>query len=132
MSQLSEFSRVRNRTVFAGLLMAVFLIGLFAVTGPNFMDQPAFAGEQSQVSQESAAENMPPSPGEKGRPSEACDDPPVLCVGVPIAQNPFPGCTSGERCSLPTTGKSCGMLYSGKKCQTVNNGSGVCSCQCIK
>lgn len=133
MRKLSEFSQVGNRTVFAGLLVVIFLVGLFAVAGPNGMDQQSFAAEPPPADQAQAAENMPPGPSKGGEPPEDCDGPPITCVGADITpQNPFPGCTSGQRCTPYTTGKTCGTLGSGKKCQTVNNGSGVCSCQCIK
>lgn len=132
MRQLFEFLHEGNRTLFAGLLAAIFFAGLIVVAGPTSMDQRAFAGEPPPVDQALAAENMPSDPGEKGGPPKDCDDPPVTCVGVNVADLPFPGCTSGQRCSLSTTGKTCGMLNSGKRCQTVNNGSGVCACQCMK
>lgn len=135
MRKLAEFFHEGNRTLFAGLLAAVFFAGLIVVAGPNSMDQPAFAAEPPPVSQELVADKMSPGPGEKGGPPKDRARPlerASFCVGVDVRGIPYPGCTSGHRCSAMVNGQPCGRMNSGLKCQTVSNGSGVCACQCIK
>ena len=129
MKQRSKFSQGGNQTLFESLLVGIFLVGLFVVAAPISMAPPAFAAEPPETGKAQAAEKM--SPGDKGGHPKDCEGPPVTCVGVDVALLAFPGCTSGQRCSLDTTGKSCGLTGTGKTCQTVNSG-GVCSCQCIK
>jgi hypothetical protein len=124
MRDRSEYSQARSQTLATGFFAAIFLLTLFVGAGtPTFSAEPPPAGKGTP--------NAMDKPGEK----EPCKDDggrPVACVPVDVAILPFPGCTSGQRCDLNTTGKSCGMLMAGTKCQTVNNGSGVCSCQCVK
>lgn len=121
----SEYSQARNQTLVTGFLAAIFLLTLFIVAGT-----PVFAADTPPAAQsEQKAVGMPPEP------NEPCKDdggPPVLCVPINVSLLAFPGCTSGQRCDLNTTGKSCGQLLAGTKCQTVNDGTGVCSCQCTK
>jgi hypothetical protein len=132
MKTFCKFPSVSTTILIAGFFVAIFFGWS---TNWSLADQTAFAEEaafaaEPQAGKAKAAEKM--SPGDKKGPPEDCDGPPVVCVGVDVNQVPYPGCTSGQRCTLATTGKSCGLLGAGTRCQTVNNGSGVCSCQCIQ
>lgn len=125
MKTFCKFPSVSTPILIAGFFVAVFFGWS---TNWSLADQTAFAEEaalaaEPQAGKAQAAEKMSPPP---------CEDPPVLCVGVDVSQVPFPGCTSGQRCTVATTGKSCGMAGAGTKCQTVNNGSGACTCKCIQ
>ena len=128
MRHRSELWQAQKQTLLTGLLAGVFMLTLFIVAG-----KPTFGAEPPPVPQ--GQENAPGMKAEPGMPGEAkkedCNGPPVVCVGVNVSQLPYPGCTSGQRCTVDTTGKPCGLALSGKKCQTVNM-SGVCACQCIK
>lgn len=121
MRKLYEFSQAQKLRLLPGLLACIFLLALSTVGGKSALaaePPPGGQGEQN-------------APETKGNPLQDCEGPPVVCVGVKVSLLSFPGCTSGQRCSLDTAGKSCGLPNTGKKCQTVNAG-GVCSCQCIR
>lgn len=111
---------------------------------PTFADQDLSQSAEAPPSVNQLSETFPgkltadPSRGKakSGDPSEEkrpCVDDPVACVPVNITQVPYPGCTSGQRCSLDTSGKQCSMLgqMPVRKCQTINN-NGACTCQCIQ
>jgi hypothetical protein len=108
------------------------LFGVFFSGTPYLSVQPAFAEDTV------LAADAPPSttnrPVKGADPDKQngkdCVENPVACVGVNVTDLPFPGCTSGKRCSLDTSGKVCNMMPR-KTCQTVNI-NGVCKCECIQ
>lgn len=120
--------------VLFGTLFLVIVMGSLG-SGTSFTIQPAFADEtvlsaaDAPVMQGKGQE--PKTDGEpSGEKKKDCVEDPVMCVGVDISQLSYPGCTSGQRCSLDTAGKICGQFPT-RRCQTVNN-NGACSCQCIR
>jgi hypothetical protein len=132
MRNLSAFSQARKQTLLHGLLACIFLLTLFLVAGtPAFAVDAPPAG-QGQQNAPGMMGGMTENPDKEGKPDKDCKGPPVVCVGVDVSQLPFPGCTSGQRCSLDTTGKPCGMLLQKTTCQTVNDGTGVCKCSCLQ
>ncbi len=127
MKTFSIFPRVDGLILFAGCLVVILLGGGITVSGPNLSlaGQTAFAGEAL------AESGKAPADGKKHMEKD-CNEPPVTCQNGSLAQNPVPGCTSGQSCTLATAGKSCGIPGTGKVCMTVNNGSGLCTCLCQK
>jgi hypothetical protein len=136
MKILRLLPRMDTEVLFAIFALVILTGGFITVDLPH-ASQEAFAGEAVFAAE-------PPDNARSGtRELSGTENPddvkpcikdgPVACVGVDVSQVPYPGCTSGKRCTLDTSGRQCSMpgVLPVKKCQTVNM-SGVCSCQCIQ
>lgn len=132
---MKTFSMPSRRSIkisFKRSLILIFVGGFFLATSmfsiqPAVADEAAFAADVPD--QQGIQKGM--KPGDAQTPKEKCSDDPVACAGVDVSQFPFPGCTSGQRCTSDTTGKPCGMFGANTRCQTVNN-NGACSCKCVQ
>jgi hypothetical protein len=130
MKQHSVFPHMGIQILFKAFLLVILLGGFISGTSPlaieaAFADDAAFAAD--------APPAKPNAQGLSEPKKKECVDDPVACVEVDVNQVPYPGCTSGKRCSYDTAGKTCTPIgvMPVRKCQTVNY-EGVCSCQCIQ
>lgn len=131
MNQSSAFPRMGIQILFEAFLL-VLLGGFISGTSPLAI-QAAYADEAAFAADAPPAKDTPNAQGRSEPKMKECIEEPVMCVSVDVGQVPYPGCTSGQRCSLDTSGKTCTAIgvMPVKKCQTVNI-SGVCHCDCIQ